>query len=135
MRSSRQTGRAGVVGKRAQTAHTELTEAAFDVDARFTIEHLILFSAGVGREAVFKDEADRQTVAEFFNALEAEAGAGALTGHHAEAVVGGASQRSVFVVVVGVVGKAGIDDTVQRHGRCGGAAHSRGSSKPTKVFS
>ena len=125
-----QTGRAGVVGERAQTAHTELTEAAFDVDARFTVkESVVAHGAGVGVKAVFEDEADRQAVAEFLDALEAEAGAGALTGHHAEAVVGGASQRSVFVVVVGVVGKAGIDDTVQRHGRCGGAAHCRGSSQ------
>ena len=125
-----QTGRAGIVGERAQTAHTELTEAAFDVDARFTVkESVVAHGAGVGVKAVFEDEADRQAVAEFLDALEAEAGAGALTGHHAEAVVGIVGQSGVVVVVVGVVGKAGIDDTVQRHGRCGGAAHCRGSSQ------
>ena len=61
----------------------------------------------IGLDAVFKDEANRQTVAEVFRTLDAPAGAGGHTGFHREF-----GNRIVIKLVAGV----GIADINDRRG-------------------
>ena len=64
-----QSPRRGALVDCAHAAEGELAETAFNEQARFAIKHLIALSAGVGLEAVFKNEAHLQTVAEVLDAL------------------------------------------------------------------
>ena len=93
-------------------AESELTEAAFNEEHRFTIEHSVAAVLTViKREAVFENEADRQTISEVFRALQAPAGAGLLAGFHGE----GVNVVTLAVHINVVVLQTGINNTVKRH--------------------
>ena len=91
-------------------AEGDLTKTALQEQARFTIEEHALFSAVIGGKAVFQNEADRQTVAQIFRALEAETGTGRHARFHRERI-GGIHIRGVGIKVS--VEQARIDDTVK----------------------
>lgn len=53
----------------------DLTEAALNEEARFTVEHDVVVNTRIGLDAVFEDEDNRQAIAEVFSTLDAPAGA------------------------------------------------------------
>ena len=116
--------------ERTHLAEGDLTEAAFEEQARFTIEEHAAVVASVGVKAVFENEADRQAVAEVFRALQAEARTGSHAGLHLEGI------RGVDVGHIGVdvgIQKARINDTVELNvsgqSRAGKRAESGDSSQ------
>ena len=93
------------------TAESNLTETTLQEEARFTIEQHVVVNTGVGLDAVFQNETNRQTVTEVFRALKTEAGAGGHTGFHREGIeiaVGGGG-ISVAVDIL----KTRVNDTVE----------------------
>ena len=100
--------------------------------ARFTVEELAvrLEAAVVGIEAVFKNEAHLQAVAEVFRALEAEAGAGVVAARHFERING--VLVGLVAVNVGVT-EAEVGTAVERHvGGKGGAGKGAEDCKSCK---
>jgi hypothetical protein len=89
----------------------DLTEAALNEEARFTVEHDVVVNTRIGLDAVFEDEDNRQAIAEVFSTLDAPAGAGGHTGFHREGIeiaVGGGG-ISVAVDIL----KTRVNDTVE----------------------
>ena len=113
--------RAGTGANAAHAAHGERTEVGVDGDGSFAVEDALfgLECAGIGLEAVFELEADLEAVAEFFRALQAEAGGGGDAGVHGEVV-----DVSLGVVSKGLVrvDKARVDDAEEGHISSGGIA-------------
>ena len=97
----------------ADAAERNRTEGALQVDLRFTTEEAAAVAerARIGIETVFKDEAELEAVAEVFRALQAEARAGVLAGHHLERVV----RVDILSVAVNVlIVEAVVDQAVER---------------------
>ena len=113
--------RAGTRANAAHAAHGERTEVGVEGDGSFAVEDALfgLECAGIGLEAVFKLEADLEAVAEFFRALQAEAGGGGDAGVHGEVV-----DVSLGVVSKGLVrvDEARVDDAEEGHVSSGGIA-------------
>ena len=115
----------------ADAAEREFAEGAVDEELGFTTEHAAVVAefAVVSVEAVFKDETHLHAVAEVFDALQAEAGAGLHALSHFERIRIG---RAVVVVHVRVL-ETEVDHAVERdigsHGGAGKSAEHSESSK------
>ena len=102
----------------AHAAEGDRAEGARKIELRFTIKEL----AGRGEctrvagEAVLKDEADLEAVAEVFRSFETEARAAVLAGLHLEGVVG----ISGCVAIGVLIAEAVVDKAVKRHISCDG---------------
>ena len=108
--------RGGATVDRAHTAESDLTEASLQEERCFTTEEVIVVFQGtvIAVELVFQNETNRQSVAEVFRALKAEAGTGLHTGFHRELVNRiNALTGSVDIHVAAQITNTGIDNTVE----------------------
>ena len=107
----------GVRMQKTHAAEGELAISGVNEELRFAVENLARRAerARVGLKAVFKHEPDLKTFRNVFRALQAEAGAGGLTGNHRKFVIGGFTGD--IVVAVGVT-EPRIHHAVKRHVGC-----------------
>ena len=89
------------------------TETTLQEEARFTIEQHVVVNTGVGFDAVFQNETNRQAVTEVFRALKAEAGAGTHARFHREGIEVAVDASLVGVGITVKILQTRINDTVK----------------------
>ena len=128
-RSTENAHRAAIGQEGVHTAGVQRTEVARDIEGGFTTEDTAILPhlAGVRIKTVFKHEANLETIAEVFSALDAPAGTRGPTGGHFSLV-----RRDVIHVRVRI-GQARVDATIEghvsSHSRTGEGAENGDSNK------